>query len=148
MKRSTKLALSLTGLGIILLIVLAGALGGYWYYRFITNNENAYSAGVDFGKTTDNRGCVNESVRQFAAYKETGFLIRIEQLQIGHFTTGCLGTSQPTPKFCSNVPKDTFLDRLKYTVEQCRAAGLRDGGPCNEIFKSVVVYCSTKPNVN
>src|SRR5437763_16798108 len=98
MKRSTKIALSLTGLGIILLIVLAGALGGYSYYRFITNNENAYSSGVDFGRTTDDGGCVNESVRQLGAYKEKGFLIWIEQLKIGHLITGCIGNSAQTTR--------------------------------------------------
>ena len=144
MKRSTKVALSVTGLSLILIVVGAIAVAGYMFYSAKVRNENARVAGEEFGKTSDSRGCVDESVRQFVEYKETGFLIRMEQFKIGHFTTGCLGTAKPTVDFCKGVPKNAFLDSLKWTVAQCEAAGVNKDGPCNEIFKTVVVYCSTK----
>jgi hypothetical protein len=144
MKRSTKLVLSLTGLSLILIVVAAVGIGGYMFYSASVRNETARSTGEEFGKTSDSRGCVDESVRQFAEYKETGFLIRLEQFKIAHFTTGCLGTAKPTVDFCKGVPKNTFLDSLQWTVAQCTAAGLNKDGPCNEIFKTVVVYCATK----
>src|SRR5947209_6187336 len=135
MKRSTKVALSVTGLSLILIVVGAIAVAGYVFYSASVRNETSRAAGDEFGKTSDSRGCVDESVRQFAEYKETGWMIRLEQFKIGHFTTACLGTAKPTVDFCKSVPKNTFLDSLQWTVAQCKASGLNEDGPCNEIFK-------------
>ncbi len=145
MERSTTITLGVIGSMTILAVIAVAAIAGYMYYDYRSKNEVAHQNGVEFGKTTDQRACVDESVRQFGAFKEDSFLIRIEQFHIGHFTNGCLSTGKPTPKFCDGVPnpKSTLI-RLTWSTQQCRDAGLRDGGPCNDIFEEVAIFCSTK----
>ena len=146
MKRSTASILAIAGLIVVLGVIIIAAVGGYLYYAHQVKNSEAQQNGAEFGRGTDANGCVAESVRQFTAYKDDTFLIRIEQFHIARFTAGCLRTSAPTPKFCANVPrkKDGYLTRLGWTIQKCRDAGLPDGGPCNEIFKEVVDFCSVK----
>jgi len=146
MKRSTATVLITIGSTMILMVVIFLFACGYFYYKFQVKNADARSSGEQFGQTTDVKGCVAESVRQFGSYQDDSFLIRLDQFHIAHFTSGCLLTSKPTPKFCEGVPPkgDSWLTRLQWTVQQCKDAGLRDGGPCNEIFKEVIIFCSTK----
>jgi hypothetical protein len=105
MKRSTKVTLSVVGLAIIVLVVGMGGFAAYTFYRVQTRNEAGRSSGVEFGRSTDNGGCVDEAVRQFAEYKETSFSIRFDQFQIAHFAKGCLTTSRPTSRSAEAFPR-------------------------------------------
>src|SRR5262252_4680494 len=95
---------------VVLLIVGVVGAGVIWW----TKNKDALMArakevateGKDFGKASDNQGCVDEGVTRYK--KEPGFGSAIST---GIFMRTCLDASRPTPGFCDDVPKSTEFVR-------------------------------------
>lgn len=143
MKRKLIIISSL--LAIFLAFAIVSIFGGliYFAHSFRTENESARNQGKEFGASTDQQGCVSESLRQFAEFKENNFLVRLQQLHISKFTEGCLTASRPTKDFCENVPKPgRFLSSEEWGIKKCKAAGLNYEGPCTAIFVEVVKTCA------
>src|SRR6266705_5417726 len=107
----------------VLLIVLAvvvvlaiGAIAAGIYY--VSSHKDAWLAkgkavmteGREFGRSTDNQGCVDESVSR---YKREPGLTSV--LSSTLFMRACLDASRPTPGFCDGVPKQTdFIKRARW----------------------------------
>lgn len=128
----------------ILLVVGVIAAGGIWFYR----NKDALKAKLDtvtteardFGKNTDNQGCVSESISRYKA--DPGFTSAISN---GVFARICLDASRDTPGFCDDVPKQTeFLKSAKWRVEQCRGVGLERDNHCQNLFQPIQQFCEEK----
>ena len=79
---------------IVVLVVGAIAAGVYWWSqnkdRIIAGTSAAMEEGRDFGRTSDNQGCIDETISRYR--KERGFTAAISS---GLFETSCLETSRP-----------------------------------------------------
>ena len=125
----------------ILLVVGVIAAGGFWFYR----NKDALKAKLetvtkdarDFGKNTDNQGCVNETISRYKA--ETGFTSAMSN---AIFVRICLDASRETPGFCESVPKQSEFRRTgQWRKEQCQQFGLERDSYCESLFTPVQQFC-------
>ncbi len=111
---------------IIVLLVVGVIVGGVvWWSRnkdkLLARGKEVMTEGRDFGRNTDNQGCVDESMSRYK--KEPGFT---NAISTSLFTRACLDASRATPGFCSDVPKPTeFIKSGQWRVEQCRRAMAR-----------------------
>jgi hypothetical protein len=128
----------------ILLVVGVIAAGGFWFYR----NKDALNAKLksitteasDFGKNTDNQGCVNETISRYKA--EPGITSAMSN---AIFVRICLDSSRATPGFCESVPKQTEFRRTgQWRKEQCQRAGLERDSYCESLFTPIQQFCDTK----
>ena len=118
-------ALLIVALILVLLVVGAVAAGVFWWMRnkdqLMTRAKEVVTEARDFGRQTDNQGCVDESISRYK--KEPGFGSAIST---GIFMRTCLEASKPTPGFCDQVPKSTeFMKSADWRLKQCRLAGLQ-----------------------
>jgi hypothetical protein len=125
----------------ILLVVGIIAAGGIWFYR----NKDVLKAKLDtitteardFGKNTDNQGCVNETVSRYKT--EPGITSAMSN---AIFVRICLDNSRATPGFCESVPKQReFTRTAKWRKEQCQQAGLERDSYCESLFTPVQQFC-------
>ena len=128
----------------ILLVLGVIAAGGIWFYR----NKDALKAKLDtitteardFGKNTDNQGCVNETVSRYKA--EPGIT---SAMSYAIFVRVCLDNSRETPGFCESVPKQReFMKTSQWRKEQCRRAGLEGDSYCDSLFTPIQQFCDTQ----
>ena len=107
---------------VVIVILVLGCIGAGVYY--VSRNKDAWIAkgkavateGRDFGRNSDNQGCVDESISRYK--KEPGFTSAISN---SLFMRSCLDSSRATPGFCTDVPKTTeFIKSGQWRVEQCR----------------------------
>ena len=89
-----------------------------------TKVEQAEVDGREFGKTTDQNGCL-----------EKGFLT--EEYLVSGFVKGCLKSSKPIPDFCDGVPlgydPGKAKDISKWLDERCKKDG-HNGRSCLDTF--------------
>jgi len=125
----------------ILLVVGVIAAGGIWFYR----NKDALKAKLDtvtteardFGKNTDNQGCVTESISRYKA--EPGITSAMSN---AIFVRVCLDNSRATPGFCESVPKQReFMKAAQWKKDQCQRAGLEGDSYCESLFTPVQQFC-------
>jgi hypothetical protein len=128
---------------IVIVILIIGAIAGGIYY--ISRNKDAWLAkgkevmteGRDFGRNTDNQGCVDESISR---YKKNPGLTSIISNSL--FMRSCLDSSRPTPGFCDEVPKATeFVKSAQWRVSQCRRVNLSSDNNCQQLFSPVQQFC-------
>ena len=128
----------------ILLVVGVIAAGGIWFYR----NKDALKAKLDtvtteardFGKNTDNEGCVTESISRYKI--EPGITSAMSN---AIFVRVCLDSSRETPGFCDAVPKQReFMKTAQWRKEQCQRAGLERDSYCESLFTPVQQFCDTQ----
>jgi hypothetical protein len=128
----------------ILLVVGVIAAGGIWFYR----NQDALKAKLDtitneardFGKNTDNQGCVNETISRYKT--EPGFTSAMSN---AIFVRVCLDNSRATPGFCESMPKQTEFSRTaQWRKEQCQRAGLERDSYCESLFTPIQQFCDVK----
>lgn len=81
--------------------------------------------GREFGKTTDQNGCMEKGVAL-----PNGFFKKWS------FTSGCLRTSRPSPDFCKDVPGYDY----KWGDEQCKKVG-DNKDSCIQAFYSKQFFC-------
>ncbi len=139
---------------IIVLLVVGVIVGGVvWWSRnkdkLLARGKEVMTEGRDFGRNTDNQGCVDESISRYK--KEPGFTSAIST---SLFTRACLDASRATPGFCSDVPKPTeFIKSSQWRVEQCRRVDLSKDSYCQQMFQPVQEFCQreaskTSPDSN
>jgi hypothetical protein len=127
---------------IIVLLVVGVIVGGVvWWSRnkdkLLARGKEVMTEGRDFGRNTDNQGCVDESMSRYK--KEPGFTSAIST---SLFTRACLDASRATPGFCSDVPKPTeFIKSGQWRVEQCRRVDLSKDSYCQQLFQPVQEFC-------
>ena len=127
---------------IAVLLVVAVVVGGVvWWSRnkdkLLARGKEVMTEGRDFGRNTDNQGCVDESMSRYK--KEPGFS---NAISTSLFTRACLDASRPRPGFCSDVPKPTeFIKSGQWRVEQCRRVDLSKDSYCQQMFQPVQEFC-------
>ena len=130
---------------IIVLLVVGVIVGGVvWWSRnkdkLLARGKEVMTEGRDFGRNTDNQGCVDESISRYK--KEPGFSSAIST---SIFSRACLDASRPTPGFCNDVPKPTeFVKSGQWRVEQCRKVDLSSDSYCQQMFQPVQEFCERR----
>ena len=125
----------------IVLVVGVVVAGVYWVSRnkdaWIAKGKAVMTEGRDFGRNTDNQGCVDESISRYK--KDSGFGSAIGS---SLFMRACLDASRPTPGFCDDVPGPTeFIKTAQWRIEQCRRVDLSRDNNCQNLFAPVQQFC-------
>jgi hypothetical protein len=130
---------------IVVLLVGAVVVGGVvWLSRnkdkLMGRAKEVMTEGRDFGRNTDNQGCMDETVSRYK--KEPGFT---SVISTSIFTRACLDASRPTPGFCNDVPKATeFVKSGQWRVAQCRRVDLSSDSYCQQLFQPVQEFCASE----
>ncbi len=137
-------ALLIVAVVIVLLVLGCIGAGVYWWTRnkdaLIARGKAVVTEGRDFGRNSDNQGCVDESISRYK--KDPGFGSAISN---SLFMRSCLDSSRPTPNFCSDVPKATeFVKSAQWRVEQCRRIDLSSDSYCQQLFQPVQEFCERR----
>lgn len=132
-------------LGVLVILIVGAVIIGVVY---VARNKDAWLAkgkevmteGADYGRNTDNKGCVEQSISRYK--KEPGLGTSIST---SLFTRACLNTSKPTPGFCSDVPGQTeFIKTAEWRITQCRVYDLSSDRNCQNLFTPVQQFCEEK----
>ncbi len=128
---------------IVIVGILAIGAGVYWISshsgEFLEKSKQTMAEGEKFGKSTDNQGCVTETVSR---HRQDPGLSGAISTQL--FLTACLRASRDTPGFCDEVPKRTeFIKSAQWQAEQCAREKLRDSY-CPQIFAQVQTFCEMR----
>ena len=142
MRKPIKITLIALALIIVLGIVFGIAGVGYFYYTGNLDHNPERPKGEEFGRGTDQQGCVDESLRRIREYPESTFSEKIEKVYIPSFATGCFSSCKPSKDFCDGVPRvKEALDSFIFVEHQCQRAGL-DRGTCHNVFRRVIKECT------
>jgi hypothetical protein len=131
---------------IVVLLVGGVVVGGVIWWgrnkdRLVSQIKEVAAEGREFGRNTDNQGCVDETVSRYK--KEPGFTAVISN---SLFTRACLDASRPTPGFCSDIPKITeFIKSAEWRKSQCSRADLSSDSYCPQMFQPVQEFCERGP---
>src|SRR5256885_1843053 len=143
MTKSTKLLL-LGASGIVVLIIVV-LVGGVLFLKFssagrrMSERLDAMEAqGTEFGKTTDQQGCVKEGL---ARSKK---IIDITS-QVGNrdFVRGCLRSSQASAGFCDGVPSIVGKMFTDWEAKHCKTIGSPTVA-CEDVMKEVILFCGLR----
>lgn len=128
--------------GLVLSLGMALLIGGgaYWWSnnkdQVLGQFQEEKNAGIAFGESTDNEGCLAESLRRQDSCRTMPC-----HLKNNLFLFGCLKESVPTPGFCEDVPAKTeFMETVTWRVSECSELG-REGSYCNELFGTLQRFC-------
>jgi hypothetical protein len=131
---------------IVVLLVVGVVVGGVvWWSRnkdkLMGRAKEVMTDGREFGRQTDNQGCVDESLARYK--KEPGFT---NAISTNLFNKACLENSRPTPGFCNDVPKVTdFVKSAQWRNSQCTRVDLGSDSYCQQLFQPVQEYCEKGP---
>jgi hypothetical protein len=133
-------------IAIVVVLLVAGIIGGgaYFWYRnkdaIIAKTKALATEGEEFGRHSDNQGCVDESVSRYK--KEPGFTSAIST---SVFMRICLDASRPKRGFCDDVPKEmAFTKSAQWRIAQCRIVNLESDSYCPQLFAPVQQYCDRR----
>jgi hypothetical protein len=137
--------LVLIGIAIIAFLVIGLVVGVVVFFKFTPQGRNLdqrltamENEGTEFGKTTDQRGCINEGLKR-------GKKIADITSQVGNrdFVKGCLRSSQPTSGFCDGVP--SILGKLfgDWEEKQCQQIS-NPTVACKDVMKEQILFCGIK----
>ncbi|SRR6266480_3171525 len=134
-------ALIIIGIVVVLLVVGVIAAGVYWWSHnkdaLIARGKAKVTEGRNVGLTTDNQGCVDQSVARYKA--EPGFTGTIAA---DLFMQACLEASKPTQGFCDEVPRETeFIKSSQWRLAQCKHVDLSSDQYCQQLFAPVQRFC-------
>jgi hypothetical protein len=105
--------------------------------QFVETVKQTGNEGEEYGRRTDNEGCVNEAVARHSHAEGFG-----DMLKNTIFLRTCLDASRPTPGFCDGVPRQVeFLKGAQWQLQQCKRYGLRPEQQCTQIFQQVQQFC-------
>ena len=93
--------------------------------------------GFEFGKTTNQQGCIDEGLKRGA---RMALFDWDDQGDNEDFVLGCLKSSAPSPGFCDGVPsgvKNIFVD---WTKKKCEKINMIEP-ICTGIFDQQIRFC-------
>lgn len=136
--------LLITGVVLVMIVIVMIAVGVYFIStrggEYLDKGKQAMEEGQRYGRSTDNQGCLAETLTR---YKQSpGFTNAIAtELFLG----GCLPVSTPTEGFCDDIPQMTeFMRTAKWRVERCTHEGMANDTYCQQIFGQVQQFCERK----
>jgi len=137
---------ALLAVALIIVVLVVGVIvaGVVWWSRnkdkLIGRAKEVMTEGREFGRNTDNQGCVDESVSRYKKDPGIGSVI-----SDSIFTRACLESSRPTRGFCDDVPKQTeFIRTAQWRIEQCRKVDLSQDSNCQNLFTPIQQFCDER----
>lgn len=139
--RTVKRILLVVG-AIIFLFVIALVLGFFWQFtkdskesqqREIANQEK----GKQFGKTTDQLGCMNEGLKRAQQFGVFDISLIVENEMFVH---GCLRSSRATPGFCDSVPSEAKNFISDWQEKRCDRIDLPHS-ICTGLTQQQISFC-------
>ena len=132
--------------GVLLVVLIVGAVvAGYFVVRrygpgLVEAGQQTYNEGVEYGRRTDNEGCLNEAAARQA--RVAGFA---DMVRNGIFMQTCLEASRPTPGFCDGVPRQMeIMKAVAWQQQQCKRFGLKPEQQCAQLFQGVQRFCEKR----
>ena len=132
------------GCGVVVLAVIA-IVGGYFALNYIearldASTKQDEAAGSEFGKKTDQQGCIDEGLRRARSYTYTDMS---SSLYTQTFVEACLKNAKPVQDFCAGAPPFWDINETKWMVDQCHKAGLDEKKTgCVSVFAGKKNFCS------
>jgi hypothetical protein len=117
----TWLKVTLVVVGLVVVLFVAAIIAGVYAVRrygpeLVEAGKQTVAEGEEYGRRTDNEGCLNEAVARQA--RAEGFR---DMLKNSIFTRSCLEASRPTPGFCDAVPRQVeFMKAISWQMQQCK----------------------------
>jgi|ERR1051326_118364 hypothetical protein len=129
---------------VVVLVVGVVIAGIFWVAHnkdsWIARGKEVMTEGRDFGRGTDNQGCVDESISRYQ--KAPGISSTISN---SIFMRGCLESSRATAGFCDDVPRQTeFIKSAQWRISQCTHFKLEKDSNCQNLFTPVQQFCEAK----
>lgn len=132
--------------GVLLVLLIVGTVvAGYFVVRrygpgLVEAGKQTYEEGVEYGRRTDNEGCLNEAVARQA--RADGFA---DMIKNNVFMRACLEASRPSAGFCDGVPRQTeFMKAIAWQQQQCQHYGLSQDKQCSQLFGQVQQFCELR----
>jgi hypothetical protein len=131
--------------GLLFVLVVAAAVGLFYVARtygprLAEAGKHSMEEGREYGRRTDNEGCLNEAVARHA--RAEGFQ---ELLKNTLFLTPCLEASKPTPHFCDDVPgRMEIMKGAQWQMDECKRYGLKPESQCGQLFQQVQQFCERR----
>ncbi|HEY0174602.1 MAG TPA: hypothetical protein VGB98_26535 [Pyrinomonadaceae bacterium] len=128
--------------GLMLVLLIAAVVVGYVVVRkygpgFVESTSKSFEEGSEYGRQTDQEGCLNE-----AAARQARVSGMMDMIRNGVFMETCLSASRPTPGFCDGVPRQLeFMKAASWQQQQCRRFGLKPEQQCGQLFQGVQRFC-------
>jgi hypothetical protein len=132
--------------GLLVVLFIAAAVGLFFVARkygpeIVEAGKHSMEEGRDYGRRTDNEGCLNEAV---ARHSSGGGGIGAA-INTNLFLDACLEVSRPTPGFCDDVPAPLEIMRsARWQMDECKHYGLRPESQCGQIFQQVQKFCEIR----
>ena len=127
---------------LFLVLLIAAVVVGYVVVRkygpgFVESTGRSLEEGTEYGRQTDNEGCLNE-----AAARQARVSGMMDMIGNGVFMETCLKASRPTPGFCEGVPRQMeFMKAASWQQQQCKRFGLKPEQQCGQLFQGVQRFC-------
>jgi hypothetical protein len=144
MKRGTKIGLGI-GCGALLVVGAVVIVGGYFALNYLEKTvgeatQESEAEGREFGKTTDQEGCIKDGMRRS---RSVGFVDFGGALALTAFVDACLNTSRPTEGFCNGVPSFWSMKEGEWGADLCRKAGIDpEKTACIHVTKRKHQFCT------
>ena len=138
-----KIVLVIVGLFVVLAIV--SVIGLFYVAKkygpgLMEAGKHSMDEGKEYGRRTDNEGCVNESAARHAHASGIS-----DMISNGIFMRACLDASRPTPGFCDDVPaRFEFMKSARWQLDQCKHYGLSTESQCGQLFQQVQQFCEER----
>ncbi|MDT5155655.1 MAG: hypothetical protein QOC99_3365 [Acidobacteriota bacterium] len=131
--------------GLVIVLIVAAVITGVYVARkygpgLMEAGKQTVGEGGEYGRRTDNEGCLNEAVARQG--RSEGFTDIIKN---NIFLRACLESSRPTPAFCDSVPRQMeFVKGAQWQLQQCKHYGLTPEKQCGQLFQQVQQFCEQR----
>lgn len=132
--------------GVLLVLLIVGAVVAVYFLAraygpgLVETTRQSVAEGREYGRLTDNEGCVNEAVARQSRSEGISDLFKNTL-----FLRPCLEASRPTPGFCDTVPGQTeFMKSIGWQQQQCQRYGLPTEKQCGQLFGQVQQFCELR----
>jgi hypothetical protein len=132
--------------GVLLVVLFLGGMAALYFLAraygpgLVEAGKQTYGEGVEYGRRTDNEGCLNEAIARQARADGLGDMIKTSV-----FMRSCLEASRPTPGFCDAAPRQAeFMKSITWRQQQCRRYGLAAEQQCSQLFGQVQQFCDPR----
>lgn len=131
--------------GLLLVLVVVAVVAGFFVVRrygpgLVEAGKQTYTEGAEYGRRTDNEGCLNEAAARQAHVEGFGDMVKN-----GVFMQVCLEASRPTPGFCDGVPRQMeIMKGVTWQHQQCKRYGLKIEQQCGQLFQGVQRFCEER----
>jgi hypothetical protein len=131
--------------GLLVVLFIAAGVGIFFVAKrygpgLIEAGKHSFEEGRDYGRRTDNEGCLNEAVARHARADGLGTIISNNL-----FLRSCLDASRPTPGFCDDVPERwEFVKAARWQLDECKHYGLSPESQCGQLFQQVQQFCEQR----